>query len=179
MNFTPILIDVRGLQRFTLSDAAHGVVIDINGFGARHRVAWPAAPVDDAFLFLDRNGNALFDSAAELFGNTTPLVSGRYPSNGYEALAELDSNRDGWIDDSDSLWRNLRLWRDGNRNGISEPAELVPLHAVGIMRLSVEAREARRQDGNGNRFILRARVAAENAPKVRFSYDVILATVRP
>jgi hypothetical protein len=111
-----------------------------------------------------------------LFGNTTLLQSGRAAAHGYEALAELDTNRDGWVDVRDPAFGNLRLWLDTNRNGVSESGELSVLAAHGVVGLSVEARESRRRDAFGNWFRYRARVRFSSRPKERFSYDVFPVT---
>ena len=53
------------------------------------------------------------------------LSSGTFARDGYEVLAELDGDGNGVIDRADAGYFNLLLWLDGNRNGVSEPGELV------------------------------------------------------
>jgi hypothetical protein len=50
----------------------------------------------------------------------------------------------------------LRLWGDGNRNGLSEPAELATLASLGVESLSLEYRVSVRTDEWGNHFALRS-----------------------
>jgi hypothetical protein len=176
VNFTPILIDLRGDQ-IRLSGAEDGATFDINGLGRTLRVAWPSDP-DDAFLVLDRNGNGVVDNGTELFGNTMRLRDGRVASHGYQALAELDANGDGWVDSPDPAFASLRLWQDRNRNGASEEGELAPLRAYGILRLSTDYIESARRDRFGNRFRFRAKVMCDSPPSERFSYDVFPVTAR-
>ncbi len=178
VNFTPILIDLGGNQ-LHLSDAPGGAILDINGLGAVLRVAWPLDPNDDVFLVLDRNANGALDSGVELFGNTTPLRNGQVAANGYLALAEVDENRDLWVDAADPGFSLLRLWRDNNRNGAAESDELTTLEANGIVRLSTNYRESARRDSHGNRFRFRAKVETRRPPYERFSYDVFLLTRKP
>jgi hypothetical protein len=54
-------------------------------------------------------------------------------SNGYEALATLDADADGRV--SGSELEPLGLWFDKNRNGVSEPGEVVPLRDADVSAL--------------------------------------------
>lgn len=175
---SPILIDVGG-NGFDLTSAAGGVLFDILATGIKRQVSWTAAGTDDAWLVLDRNGNGVVDSGTELFGNKTPQPSGPRP-HGFLALAEYDKagfggNGDGVITSADSIWHSLRLWRDANHNGLSEPGELVTLSAVGIEGLDLQYHESRRRDENGNLFKYRARVYTSRSSTVgRWAFDVFL-----
>jgi hypothetical protein len=145
------------------------VLFSINN-GPRRRVAWTTGP-DDAWLALDRDGNTLISRGAELFGTVTPSLSGvRFP-NGYEALRELDFNGDGTLDAKDPHYPWLRLWRDANRNGISEPSELSSLAAAGVSAIDLDYRQSRRVDEWGNRFLYRSQVRMKDGT-FRRSFDV-------
>lgn len=179
---TPVIVDILG-NGFQLTNAYGGVDFDFDGDGQPVRTAWTAASSDDAWLVLDRNGNGLVDNGSELFGNFTPQPPASEP-NGYIALAEHDKitnggNGNGKIDDQDAIYDDLRLWRDGNHNGVSESTEMDTLRVLGLASIDLDYRQSRRRDRYGNLFLYRAKVDASPAFDFgRWSYDVILVNRR-
>lgn len=59
------------------------------------------------YLAIDRNQNQQVDNGAELFGPTT--------NQGYEELAQLDDDKNGFIDENDASWSLLRVWQPGEK----------------------------------------------------------------
>jgi hypothetical protein len=103
----------------------------------------------DALLVLDRNEDGVINDGGELFGVGTRLASGERAGHGYQALAELDSHRDGRIDARDDRFADLRLWLDGDRDGKTDSGELVGLVELGITELNLDYALSDRVD-NGN-----------------------------
>ncbi len=54
------------------------------------------------FLALDRNGDGKINDGSELFGATS--------GDGFADLAALDSDDNGWIDENDAAYGQLRVW---------------------------------------------------------------------
>jgi hypothetical protein len=173
---TPIIIDLMG-NGFNLTSFENGVQFDLNGAGVTSRTSWTAANSDDAFLALDRNGNGVIDYGSELFGNATPQPQ---PA-GFLALAEFDKpanggNANGVIDSRDAVYSLLRVWRDLNHNGASEPDEISRLVDWQVQTISLDFKESRRRDEWGNGFRYRSQVSGGR--KIgRWAYDVVVQTV--
>lgn len=145
---SPLVLDLDGNGIRTL--ALHGTVIhfdhDNNGFA--EKTGWVGP--DDGLLVLDLNRNGRVDNGGELFGNHTRLRDGALARNGFLALAMYDSNRDGRIDSRDSIWNQLRVWRDRNSNGTSDPGELLTLESVNVRALLLSYTTSQDVDIHGN-----------------------------
>jgi hypothetical protein len=159
--YSPIVVnfDTGG---YRLTGANSPVSFDMPGNGHPTLMGWTSEGPDEAFLWLDRNGNGRVTSGAELFGNFTPLRNGDLAKNGFEALREFDGNNDGVIDVRDPIWPQLMLWRDLNHNGLSEPAEIAPLAGSGVIGIDVHYHWTGRQDRWGNVFRYESFVSMAN-----------------
>lgn len=185
--YSPILVDVNG-DGFALTDTAGGVLFDLGGDGIPEQLSWTAPAADDAWLALDRNGDGVINKGAELFGNVTPQSDppGGGEKNGFLALAEFDKpagnlngglggNGDGVISSADAVYSNLRLWQDGNHNGVSEAHELHALPQLGLTAIELSYKDSKRTDQYGNQFRYRAKLRdARGAHVARWTWDVFL-----
>ena len=98
----------------------------------------------DGLLAIDLDGSGAIESGRELFGNYTVGPGNARFGTGFEALAIHDhpamgGNGDGAINGHDAVYSALLVWRDANRDGVSQPHELVGLRALGIESLSLDA----------------------------------------
>ena len=140
-------LDKDGLETTGIS-AANTIYFDHDDDGIKTASGWVKS--DDAFLVLDKNANGLIDSGRELFGDATRKSNGRLATDGFDALQDLDSNGDGKINNNDSQFANLRLWRDLNQDGISQSNELFTLSSQNIAAINVSSTDHSQILSNGN-----------------------------
>lgn len=110
---------------------------DIDDDEFAEATGWP----QDAFLSIDLNGDGRIRGNAEMFGVASV--------NALDLLAEKDDNKDGRIDAKDKVWPSLRLWRDDNRNGVSEVIEVSTMAEAKVDAIGLKiTRDRKEQDGN-------------------------------
>jgi len=143
---TPIILDLDGNGVQTIGIQA-GVKFDLFADGNSVRTGWVAG--GDGLLVMDRNADGVINDGSELFGSSTTLASGQRAADGYVALRELDSNQDGVIDRNDFAFADLRLWVDGNSDGVNGSGELHTLDTMGVASISLDAVAGTQKD-NGN-----------------------------
>jgi len=73
---------------------------DIDADGADNQIAFVGP--GSGFLALDGNGDGVVNDGSELFG----ALSG----DGFAELAAYDGDRNGWIDENDTIYSRLRIW---------------------------------------------------------------------
>jgi hypothetical protein len=98
---TPIIIDVDG-KGFYLTSPEDGVEFDFFAAGRAVRIAWTSQGSTNAFLVRDLYGDGRIVDGTEMFGNLTEQPASQ-DENGFAALAQYDSNGDGWIDQEDPI----------------------------------------------------------------------------
>jgi hypothetical protein len=150
---SPLVLDLDGdgIHPTQLSD---GVQFDLFASGQMTQSAWLGG--GDGLLVLDRNNNGLIDDGSELFGDSSFAQSW---GDGFQALAQLDSDGDGQVDAHDPLYAELRVWVDANHDGIGPASEWLTLPQAGVASLSTRAHNVVSgavADGLGNWMPLRA-----------------------
>lgn len=110
----PLVIELKGsfpsLNSKTFS-------FDIDSDGAEDQISMLGNT--SAFLALDKNSNGIIDNGNELFGAKS--------GNGFQELRMYDEDKNGWIDENDSIFNKLRVWyKTENRD------ELIAIGEVGI-----------------------------------------------
>ena len=73
---------------------------DLNSDGKTEDINFVAG--GSGFLALDKNGDGKINNGAELFGAQS--------GNGFAELSGYDSDRNGWIDENDAAYAQLRVW---------------------------------------------------------------------
>lgn len=125
----PIVLDLDG-DGVELTRLQDGARYDLTGDGTVEQAATVAG--GDGFLVLDRDGDGRIASGRELFGDQNGAA------NGFEELAKLDANADRVVDARDEAFGRLRVWRDLDRDGRADAAELSSLGELGIETLSLD-----------------------------------------
>lgn len=107
----PLVLDIPG-STASLSSARFR--FDLDGDGREESL--PTLTGGVGFLVFDRNGNGKIESGKELFGP----MSG----DGFQELAALDEDGNGWIDEGDSAFARLGVWQpaDGTEGSLSSLA---------------------------------------------------------
>lgn len=77
------------------------------------------------FLALDRNGDGQINDGSELFGTAS--------GDGFADLAALDSDNNGWIDENDAAYEQLRVWtKDSSGNDQLATLKESDVGAIGL-----------------------------------------------
>lgn len=88
-------------------DGKTRIDFDLDSDGRMERI--PGLSAASGYLVLDRNRNGRADDGSELFG----VASG----DGFADLARFDDDKNGWIDENDPVFADLRLWLGGSDAG--------------------------------------------------------------
>jgi len=154
----PLILDLdgNGVQTVGVDD---GVSFDFLGNGEAIQMAWTDGK--DGFLVLDRNGDGVITTGAEMFGDYTPMSDGTIAKDGFEALRDLDTNADGLFDAQDKLFDMVQVWVDANHDGITDAGELKGLKELGVKAIHLNP-EASERTENGNLYGLVSTMTLDN-----------------
>lgn len=133
---TPIVVPLADAPFSRLVDNGSDIAFDFAGTGDTRAQGWITP--DAAWLVWDPEWRGQVRSGFDMMGQRTWSV---FWSDGFEALRALDDNRDGQLTGGEL--GGLSLWRDENRNGVSDPGEVLPANVHGIAALAVRGRATR------------------------------------
>jgi hypothetical protein len=129
---TPIIMSLQTTTRLQELLAATQVKFDLDGTGRKQVYTWLRP--DAAFLVWDPAHKGRVTSGRQLFGTVTWWM---FWADGYQALAALDDDHDGWL--SGRELAGIALWFDRNQNGVSETGEVIGIEDAGVDALAVFA----------------------------------------
>lgn len=161
----PLVLKIGKGSVHTTNLQGSNVMFDMAANGQKVRTGWITP--DHAFLVRDRNRNGIIDDSSEMFSERTSPNA----ATGFAALAQLDSNRDGWIDYRDKAYKELRLWTDINVDGMTQKGELHPLSDFGVEYIAVAKPVAKNVYDNGN-LILNVNAYHAVYPRGYFSGEI-------
>lgn len=84
-------------------------MFDLDSDGKKEEISFAGA--GSGFLALDKNGDGVINDGSELFGTAS--------GDGFKDLAAYDRDGNGWIDENDSIFSQLKVWtKDENGNDV-------------------------------------------------------------
>lgn len=132
---SPLILDLDGDGLVETQSKTEGIYFDHAGDGFSEATGWAGS--DDGLLVRDLNGDGAINNGTELFGNNTRLKNGQYAANGFEALKDLDSNKDGKLNSADAAWNSLRVWKDTDADAQTDAGELLSLANAGVREIKL------------------------------------------
>jgi hypothetical protein len=124
---SPLVLDLTGNGINLTPLSSTSPYFDLTDDGFARKTGWVGSGT--GILCLVQNGNDDITNITQLFG-----TYGGY-SNGFAALAALDSNGDGVIDQNDAAFADLRVWVDSNGPGTGQ---LLTLNQLGIVSINLK-----------------------------------------
>ncbi len=95
---------------------------------------WPWLRPGAGILVWDPEAAGRITSGRRLFGSVTWWM---FWADGYEPLAALDDDGDGRLTGSEL--DGIAVWRDRDADAVSDPGEVVPARAMGVVSIAVGA----------------------------------------
>lgn len=118
----PLIINFDG-SAAQLTDSKFS--FDINADGSAEQISFAGA--NSGFIALDKNNDGTINNGSELFGTSS--------GNGFQDLSVYDQDKNGWIDENDAVFNQLKLWSKDSQGNDS----LAGLKARGIGALYLGA----------------------------------------
>ncbi|NGN98450.1 tandem-95 repeat protein, partial [Grimontia sp. S25] len=171
-SITPIILDLDGDGIETSDVTENPVAFDYDGDGQAVNTGWVSG--GDGLLVHDINQDGEINDGSELFGSNTELQDGTTATDGYEALAQHDTNLDGVIDQSDAIYSELGVWVDKNMDGKTDEGELLSLEDAGVASINLDAQTG--DDTQNNNVLGKTSTYTTTDGEERAAADVWFAT---
>lgn len=122
---SPLVLDLDGdgVELTEFDPETTETFFDIDNDNFIEQTAWVHS--DDGLLARDLDNSGSIESSAELFGSADV--------DGFAQLAELDDNGDHVVNQYDSAWSELVVWRDANGDAVTQDGELHSLASLNII----------------------------------------------
>ena len=159
----PLILDLNGNGILTTT-VENGTYFDFKEDGFKEKTAW--ADNGDGILVYDINGNGTIDNAGELFGDRTLLANGTYARNGYEAIKQYDTDKNGQINADDEIFNKLMVWMDADNDGITDKGELKSLTDLQVQSIGIAYTQISITDANGNTILGQTDVTLTDGSKI-------------
>lgn len=178
--YSPIVFDFikKGMPN-TISKENSSVAFDHFAVGSQVTTGWISG---SEAAFLIRGSEAHFNNqkinGSHLFGEGTKLKNGVLAQNGFEALAQFDTNLDNKIDSSDKIFNELSLWFDYDVNGKVDSGEIESLAQKGIAKINLNFKEIEKSVGfnNGNDIRFKSEALSKDDRIEAKVYDIFFST---
>jgi len=142
------LPSIHSRSRFPLNPSERGKWFSWRASGLTPLIVW------------DPESSGSITEAAQLFGNYS---WGKTWKNGYEALASLDTDKNGWLENTEL--KNISLWFDFNQDGVSDAGEVKSLSSVHVEALGVRP--------SGGLDVKKGMIVAENGFRRRIKGKIV------
>jgi hypothetical protein len=128
---TPIIFPLDKPRPLKSLLSTGATTFDLDGDGLKSE--WPWLKPNTGLLVWDPKRTGKIKDGRQLFGNVTWWI---FWNHGYEPMALLDDNRNGWLEGKELS--SLSVWQDRNHNGVSDKGEVKPVTQLGIKRLACQ-----------------------------------------
>jgi hypothetical protein len=126
--FLVIDLDKNGIEGIGYQESQ--TYFDMDGDGVKEKTGWLTK--EDGFLVLDANLNGSIDDLAEMLVDPTQTRHAK--------LLQHDSDGDGKITSTDTIWKKLLVWQDRDSDGSADDGELKKLDSLGVAALELEVK---------------------------------------
>jgi hypothetical protein len=159
----PLMIQLPGAEDddLELTAPSEGVAFNLLGDRAypvahsKEKTSWFQRVPSNTYFLVKPNKEGLVLGIDEMFADTSRGPDAKGAKHGFAALEKYDDNKDQVIDSEDVIFKELRLWKDINLDGIAQENEIFSFVSRGIVAIDLKY-DARFQEvdsfGNVSRY---------------------------